>query len=270
MTDRNAKIPCEACGKFISKSNMSVHRRKCTKEPEKPTYVELEQQLEIQKVENQKQQYEIEQLKLELKTVSQQGTHQNANTINNITNSVTNVNHYYVLDNKGVRDGLNMEKIRTFGTENVDYIDKSKPLTTILKDIYCNDEHPENKTISHEYLNLQWIMFRFNDHILSLNLEHDREKIYVMLNMVCKNVEALLGQSYENFDEKLHATRELLRGLDNEVRELEEKHGVKKAYTMLPVWNSDQVKNMEARVWNPYMTDPKYCERVYGKQVFSN
>ena len=166
------------------------------------------------------------------------------------------------MDQDGLRNGLDLTKVRAFGNENVGYVDKTKPLPTILKDIYCNSEHPENRVISHEYLNLQWILIRYKDHILSLNLEHDRDKMHVMLKIVCDNVERLLGTKYENGDERIQATRELLRELDKEVRELEKDVGNKKAAMMLPIWNKKQVAAMEDRMWGEYMDDPKYSQNL--------
>ena len=209
-------------------------------------------------------------MKLELQKVHTQYTNNtttnnndhSTNTTNHITNQITNINHYYVLDQNGMRDGLDLTKLRTFGNENVGYVDKTKPLPTILKDIYCNAEHPENRVISHEYLNLQWILFRCKDHIMSLNLEHDRDKMHVMLKIVCDNVERLLDTKFDNGDERILATRELLREMDNEVRHLEKDVGVKRAKEMIPIWHKAQVAGVEDREWGQYMEHPSYSQNT--------
>ena len=185
----------------------------------------------------------------------------NDNSINH-NNINVNINNYYVTDKDGIRDGLDMSKLRTFGTENVDYIDKTKPLPTILMDIYMNDAHPENRVLSHEFLNLEWIMFRFKDHILRLHLEIDRDNFHIFYRMVCDNVEKLLGQTYDNADERYDGAKQLLRAMDNEVLQLEKKVGLKKAFDMLPIWNRGQVEGVEARMWKQYMNEPNYSQNL--------
>ena len=185
----------------------------------------------------------------------------NDNSINH-NNINVNINNYYVTDKDGIRDGLDMSKLRTFGTENVDYIDKTKPLPTILMDIYMNDAHPENRVLSHEFLNLEWIMFRFKDHILRLHLEIDRDNFHIFYRMVCDNVEKLLGQTYDNADERYDGAKQLLRAMDNEVLQLEKKVGLKKAFDMLPIWNRGQVDGVEARMWKQYMNEPNYSQNL--------
>ena len=215
---------------------------------------EKDQQLELKH-------YEVENMQLRIKQLTTQlQCDQKPQVVNNY--NITNVNHYYVLDKDGIRDGLDMTKLRTFGTENVDYIDKTKPLPTILMDIYMNDAHPENRVLSHEFLNLEWIMFRFKDHILRLHLEIDRDNFHIFYRMVCDNVEKLLGQTYDNADERYDAARQLLRAMDNEVLQLEKKVGLKKAFEMLPIWNREQVEGVEARMWKQYMNEPNYSQNL--------
>ena len=84
-----------------------------------------------------------------------------------------------------------------------------------------------------------------------------------MLKIVCDNVERLLGQKFESGDERVHATQELLRTMDNKVRAMEASLGVKEAYKKLPAWNKAQLANVEERVWRQYMTDdPKYSQNT--------
>ena len=248
---------------------MAVHKRTCGR-TKALTYEQICNQLTtcknlVQEKDTQLQlkDYKIENLELQIKHLNTQLLCK-PNVVNNSTtnNIHLNVNHYYVLDSNGLREGLDMSKLRSFGDENVDYIDKTKPLPTILKEIYCNSEHPENRVLSHNYLNLQWMLFKCKDHILSLDLEHDRDKAFVMQRMVCDNVERLLGRKFENEDERMHAGRELLQTMDNEVRELEKTHGVKRAFKMLPLWNKGQFDSMEERVWRQYMDDPNYSQNT--------
>ena len=128
-----------------------------------------------------------------------------------------------------VTDSVTDSKLRTFGTENVDYIDKTKPQSTIMEDIYCD---PENHVISHEFMNRQWITFLYKDHILRLHLDIDRDQFRVFFRLVCDNVKRLLGNKLENFEENTEAVHGLLRTLDGEVMALQRKIGT---CTMLPV-----------------------------------
>ena len=266
---------CYMCKKMFSTPNMARHYKSCSQKSSHLTpdemvekIFELENKntliLDEKNREIEKQGYMIEQLKIDLKKLHiQQITNNNDHSTTTNNNNITmNINHYYVMDKDGLRDGLDLTKLRAFGDENVGYVDKTKPLPTILKDIYCNSEHPENRVISHEFLNLQWILFRYKDHILSLNLEHDRANMQVMRQIVCDNVERLLGTKFENGDERILATRELLRELDKEVRHLEKDVGLHNAKDMLPIWNKAQVAGVEDRIWGQYMEDPKYSQNV--------
>ena len=286
---RKVKIPCAFCGKMISKNNMSTHRKKFHSENDKPLYTDLEETIRVQQgqlaakdltiakkdqeIQIQKEDYarlKEDHARLTTLVVSGKCGTTNNNTNNNTTNNndhstnitVNNVNHYYVLDANGVREGLDLTKLRTFGTENVDYVDKTKPLQTILKDIYCNEAHPENKVLPHEFLNLQWIMFRYQDHILRLHLEMDRSEFVVFRKLVCDNVERLLGQTYDNYDETYDATRQLLQTMDNDVRALIKDVGREKAVKKMPIWNPEQLKGVEERIWKSYMRDPNYSQNV--------
>ena len=285
VDNKKVKVECVHCGKMISKNNIAAHRKKFHAENDKPLYTDLEDTIRVQQgqlaakdLTITKKDQEIQIQKEELARVRDDNARLTAlvvsgkcgTTNNNTTNNndhstnitVNNVNHYYVLDANGVREGLDLTKLRTFGTENVDYIDKTKPLPTILKDIYCNEAHPENRVLSHEFLNLQWIMFRYQDHILRLHLEMDRSEFVVFRKLVCDNVERLLGQRYENYDETYHAARELLQTMDNDVRALMKKVGNKKALAQLPIWNPEQLKGVEERIWKSYMRDPNYSQNV--------
>ena len=284
--ERKAKITCTRCSKQITRNNMSAHRKTCeTKDI--TTYDQISNQLTTCKeqlkqtqaivkekeLENEKQRYEIEQLKLEVQHMHTQYITNNNTTNNNTTNNTNdnritvNVNQYYVMDKHGMRDGLDMTKIRSFGTENVSYVDVTKPLPTILKDIYCNDLHPENKVLSHHYLNLQWILVRYKDHVVRLNLEHDRSNMHIILQMVCENVERLLGKEFKSTDERISGIQELLGAMDVEVRTLQKRVGNEKALQMLPVWNKRQYERTENRLWESYMLyDPNYSQNVNKRE----
>ena len=266
--DKTEKIPCDRCTKLISRNNMAVHKRSCGQK-KTLTYEQLSNQLKTctEQLEEQRQQLQLKDYKIETLEIQVNSLHKHLlcktsnQVINNTTNNINvNVNYYYVLDKNGMRDGLDMTKIRTFGHENVSYVDLTQPLPNILKDIYMNPQHPENRVLSHHYLNLQWILIRYKDHVLRLHLERDRENIHVMLRLVCDNVEKLLGKKYNNTEEKVDATWTLLSEMDKEVRDMEGKIGSAKALDNLPIWNRDQFENVEARMWTRYMDEPTYSQ----------
>ena len=283
IDNKKLKVECKHCGKMISKNNIAAHRKKFHSENDKPTYADLQETIRVVQQQIAAKDHQLAMAHQELQiSIEEVGRYKSENArltalvvsgsagvTNNTTNNSNshnnnninvNINNYYVTDKDGIRDGLDMTKLRTFGTENVDYVDKTKPLPTILMDIYMNDAHPENRVLSHEFLNLEWIMFRFKDHILRLHLEIDRDNFHIFYRMVCDNVEKLLGQTYDNADERYDGAKQLLRAMDNEVLQLEKKVGLKKAFDMLPIWNRGQVDGVEARMWKQYMTEPNYSQ----------
>lgn len=281
--DKSAKIPCEICGKYISKNNMAVHKKKCVNKIANPTNEFMQQMLNIQKHEYEKLLDEKEkmlckrindlliyqednkrlQTEIDLMRKNQLfaiNNSQNAETINNTTNNnnINISNNYYVMDLDGNRSGLNMNKIRAFGDENIDYIDTSKPLLDILKQLYCNPDHLENKVISHAYLNLEWILFKYKDHILRLHLEHDRKNVSVLVRLICDNVQQRLGKEFKNHGERHDAVIQLLKEMDNDVNKLVWTLGTNDAKMHVPLWNKEQYDMHDDVVWRSWMNEPTY------------
>ena len=187
----------------------------------------------------------------------------------NYTNIRVEDRKYYVSNHpitiNGARDkiiysGFDMKQLRYIGTENVNYVDSEKPLSTILNLIYLHPDHLENRVLSHLYLNRQWIVFKYKNHFLSLHLEHDREYVYVMMQILCDNVETLLGRKYPNVQERLDATNQLLHAMDIEVEQLIHEVGNKVAYEMLPIWNKQQYDRTENHRWATYMQEKTYSQ----------
>ena len=163
------------------------------------------------------------------------------NTTNNTTNNNTIINnYYYVTDSGGNPQGLDMTKLRNFGEENVSYVDKTQPLPKILKDIYYNEDHMENRVISHQKANLQWMLFKCQDYLVRLNLEMNRESVPLMEDLVCNNVQKLLGKKFD-LRERRDAILELLAKFDDEARVLTDHiPDDDEADKQLPVWNRAQ------------------------------
>ena len=292
MSNNYEKIRCEDCGKHISKTNIATHKKRCKHQlvPEKKTYHELEKLLETQKNDLEKSMVEKDlqlrkscdqnsrlmeennRLKRQLEALITQGpgnttnnmTNNNTNC-NNVTNNVTNVtNNYYVIDTQGLRDGLDMTKLRNFGEENVSYVDKTQPLPKILKDIYYNEDHMENRVISHQKANLQWMLFKCQDYLVRLNLEMNRESVPLMEDLVCDNVQKLLGKKFD-LRERRDAILELLAKFDDEARALTDHiPDDDEADKELPVWNRAQSERYKELF---YQREPAfgftYPERMY-------
>lgn len=288
------KVECVHCGKMISKKNISTHRKKFHSQNDKPLYADLEEavrvaqqdivtkdltimthdrQLALAKQVLTKKNEEINRYKTEIARLttlveaapSISSTHNNTtnndNSNNNINVNITNNNTYYIIDTNGIRDGLDMSKLRNFGEENVDYVDPTQPLPKILKDIYCNPDHMENKVIGHEYLNLQWILFKCKDHVLRLYLERDRGNVRDLVDVVCDNVQRLLGKKFDNDGERNDAVVQLLAELDGDIKKMMTEVGVAEANKRMPLWNRKQYEKLEGRRWEKYMSEPSYSQK---------
>ena len=273
-----ASKQCNLCKLNYSTTNFSKHYKSCQKKHGILSPVELQdliidlrKQLEDSKIELTKANYRIEELtnnnnklveaitagKVSGSGMASEAPSQVVNITNgNVDNSTTTINNYYVLDANGIRDGIDMTKLRAFGDENVDYVDKTQPLTKILKDIYCNDDHLENRVVCHEFLNLEWILFKCKKYIVRLHLEPDRESVPLMVDMMCNNVQKLLGTTYENPEERADAVNQLLVELDKGVKKLIADVGLKEANNRMPVWNNAQHDNYEERRLDKYIHDP--------------
>lgn len=281
MNNLYEKIRCDGCGKSISKTNMSTHKKRCKHElvPDKLTYHDLEKALHEKNkvIDDSNKRYnniesvllqteeENKRLKMEIDLMKKHqlvATNQNAETIHNTTNNnnINISNNYYVMDLEGNRSGLNMNTIRAFGDENIDYIDTSKPLSDILKQLYCNPEHLENKVISHAYLNLEWILFKYKDHIMRLHLEHDRQNVSVLVRLICDNVQQRLGKEFKNHGERHDAVIQLLKEMDNDVNKLVSTLGAKDAKRHVPLWNKEQYDSQDDVVWRSWMNEPTYSQ----------
>ena len=261
-----SKIACVACGKSITKSNMAAHKKRCkiiSQEKNPLTYDELKNELTAykekfneQEIKNKIQHYEIENLKLQLENLKYQLKNKDDKNIINNNVNITNINNFYVFDSNGLRDGLDMHKLRHFGDENVDYVDKDAALWSIMNDIYFNDKHLENKTISFIYKNGQWIAFNMKEHILKLNLEFDNEKLYVMRDLLISNLSKLIGRKFENYHENEDATKLFLNKMINEMDSCIEKYG--NDNVKMPIWNEFMYKERIQIEWKKYMNLPNY------------
>ena len=272
--DKTAKKPCDICGKEISRNNMAIHRKKCMLKTENPTAAYMNEMLERQKqkyeneiekhkIEIEKQQYKISALEQQVKTLTTQLHYQKPSDIKN-TYNMDITNNFYVHNTDGIRIGLDMTKLRSFGKENIDYIDATKPLPTILMNIYCNENHLENQVLSHKYLNLQWILFKYEDYILSLNLGMDEENMHVMVKLIVENVQKLLNKEFPNVDERWDAVRSLLWAMNKKVDKMCDEIGNKAALKKLPIWNKDQLNMFEQRTWMKYMDLADYSQNIKG------
>lgn len=266
------KKQCVGCNAMITAPNFAKHKRRCELYKKTGDYAEsnmsmkdkMEQmskkikELEIEKQEHkiqlEKANYKIEFLEKQVSLLSTQPKQQ----INNF--EITN--NFYVMDANGLRNGLDMNKLRSFGSENIDYVDPSKPLPTILKNIYCNKDHLENQVLSHKYLNLQWILFKYEDHVLALNLGIDDDNMHVMVKLIVENVQRLLNKEFPNVEERWDAVRELLWQMNKEVDEMCDKLGNNIALDKLPIWNKDQFKGCEERIWQRYMDLANYSQQL--------
>ena len=293
---------CNLCKLNFSTTNFSKHYKICqqkhnvpTPEQLQDTINQLKRQLEASKIELTKANYRIEELtkenqrlvgnnnKLVDAVASGSGSppppsHQvinitnNTTTDNSIKKQVNNIHYHYVLDANGIRDGLDMKKLRNFGEEDVSYVDKTQPLPKILKDIYYNEDHMENRVISHEFPNREWMIFKCQDYLIRLHLETDRESVPLMEDLVCNNVQKLLGKKFETC-ERRDAIKELLSKFDDEARKLtkgiEDEDEIMKR---LPIWNHAQYENYKELIYNKSVHDPTfvftYPERMYFPQKY--
>ena len=79
---------------------------------------------------------------------------------------------------------------------------------------------------------------------------------------MCDNVEKLLDQKFDNVEKRMHAGRELLQTMVNDVRDMEKRLGAKKVCEMVPIWNKDQLKNVDDRIWKQYCDHANYSHNV--------
>lgn len=259
----NKKI-CEGCQGLFTSSNISKHKKICDAYLNRPTYESLlakVKQLERELAKANETNEKLKKNGMVIHGDQHNTSNSNCTTINNVTN-VTN--NYYVIDAQGLRDGLDMTKLRNFGEEDVSYVDKTQPLPNILKDIYYNKDHMENRVISHEYpCHREWMLFKCQDFLVRLHLETDRSNVPLMEDLVCDNVQKLLGKKFD-IHERRDAIVELLAKFDDERKELTEGVDEDEAYNRLPVWNRRQYeKYKELR----YDREPAfgfiYPERMY-------
>ena len=193
-------------------------------------------------------QEEVEQYKVEIEELKKTN---NELSIINSDNSVAKVdidpNYFWVFDpNTKEKKGLDMNKVLSFGCENLDYVDSSRSLEHILKTVYCNDKHTENRVIHHMYLNEAWLVFKFKDHVLRYFIDSDT--IYLIDKMIIGNIERRLGLSFKDSEMRLNAIRALVMQLGLEVR-------ANKFGKTLPIWNNEQFKEYEVEDLNRYKTN---------------
>tara|TARA_B100001287_G_C22626024_1_gene502528 strand:- start:632 stop:1285 length:654 start_codon:yes stop_codon:yes gene_type:complete len=149
---------------------------------------------------------------------------------------------FYYKDSKK----LDMNQVLYFGNENFDYVNTNRSLEHILKTIYCNDDHLENRVLHHMYLNEAWLVFKFKDHVLRYFI--DTDTIYLIDKMIIGNIERRLNVKFEDTEMRLNAINALIMQLGVEVRE-------KKFGQTLPIWEETQFKKYEQEDLNRHKTN---------------
>lgn len=250
---------CVGCGKFISYKGFSTHQKSCKEYQELPSEKELVETYRNTKYFRDKI-IELEQKLLEANsTISKLKTNITNNTnntnCNNITNNNINNNYYVMNFNTGEKNGLDLDKINSFGHENTAYIDKNKSLEYNLKELYCNDDHPENRIISHCYLNLEWLVIKLtNNRVLRYHI--NSETMHICRDFIIKRVEEICENTY-NIEDKNRAIKSLISKLTDEVKTKNLKEHE------LPIWNKEQYNKCDNDEWLTHFTkDNLYWQKV--------
>ena len=244
MTVKEPK-ECVGCGKFISYAYFSTHQKNCKdfkSLPSKKILVENFKntkhfrdkidELNFKNNDLKKKLLEANETINKLKeTVTNVTTNTNCNIQNNNITINCNNNYYVINCQTGEREGLDISKINYFGNESIDYINKNQSLDFILKDLYFNDDHPENKVISMAYPNCEWILILLSDKILRYRIQP--ESIHKLRDFIIKRVEEISNKEY-CVEDKNRAIKTFLSELTNEIntKELKEHE--------LPIWNRKQ------------------------------
>lgn len=250
---------CLGCGKHISYSYFSTHQKSCQAFLALPSNKEL---IEAYKG-TEKLKGRIEELEAELLKANTIIDHFRRNVYNNCTIDQSNTNNnynvemtnnYYVINCKtGEKDGLDMAKINSFGSENVDYIDKNKSLEFTLNQLYCDDNHPENRVISHAYLNNEWLLIKLtNERVLRYHINEDTMHIFrdTIINHVEKICETKWG-----VEEKNRAIKGLIANLSKEVET--------RKYKNLPIWNHIQYDKTDNNEWlTHFVKQPNFWDKI--------
>ena len=196
-----SKKPCTFCGELIGASNFARHVKVC---PGRATF-ELKQELAETQEKNEKlaqevkeKEEKIEQLKSSQTVINNHYGNNNTQT-NNVQNNVSvenktnvqnniqkNIYHCHRKDKEGKIVGLDMNKIGSFGYENWDYIDKSKPPVEILMDLYAHPDHPENYIFTYREKEKFRLMVKFPQEIRQYPL--DIGPLYTIGNLILENL----------------------------------------------------------------------------------
>ena len=178
MTGSDYKKNCEYCNTEMWASNLPRHQRVC---PKKESF-ELKQELEETAEKNQQLLKEVEELKRSQTVINNHygDNHNQTNNIqNNVENNIENKNETFMQkniynchrkDKDGQVTGLNMDKLKSFGYENWNYIDKSKTPLEILMDLYAHPDHPENYLVTYNEPQKFCLLVKFPQEVRSFPL----------------------------------------------------------------------------------------------------
>lgn len=147
----------------------------------------------------------------------------------------------WIVDDSGQKNGLDMQQVRTFTDEDWSYVDTSRSLCHILKSVYCNDDHPENRVLSHTYMNCARLAIKFEDYILIYLIDPDT--IQFLVTLLIDNIEKKICKKFPDEQERYHATYDLLMHLDVEVE---------KKKQPVPIWNSVQFDAYEQEMYRTF------------------
>lgn len=286
MSESDCKKECLGCRKLITAPNFAKHKKRCKVFQELPSTIEaaqinpdnlqdeinkLTQELHKKDEELQKRDEELEFVKRELQKANTmlqtRGNYiENQHNYNDIHIDV--LNQFYVLDVNGIKNGLDLSMVKSIGTENVDYLKNMSPLPplqSLLKNIYASDEHVENRVLSHLYRNNQYIIMKYSDHFLIINLGNDKENFSVFQKKIMENMENIFGRTWDNFEEVRDAVQNLLWALNGEndqnkwVPESRPDFKLGEEEGKCVIWNFNQFDNgLEQRHWKPYMNNELY------------
>ena len=251
---------CLGCGKLISYSYFSAHQKSCQAFLALPSPKELvESYKDTDKLRKRVEELEAELLKANTAIENFRSNVYNNCTIDQSNTNNTNLNiemtnNYYVINcNTGEKDGLDMKKINSFGYENVDYIEKNKSLEFTLNKIYCNEDHPENRIISHAYLNNEWLLIKLtNERVLRYHINEDT--MHIFRDTIINNVERICETKW-GVEEKNRAIKGLISNLSKEVETGKYKH--------LPIWNNRQYNKTDNNEWlTHYVKQPNFLQKM--------
>ena len=204
---------CEKCDKMISSSHFARHQRVCESTVGELKRQRLEMQEKLQALEKTVEDYanevdkahkQIDELKSTQTVINNHygdnnTSNQTSNTTNNVQNNTENktqtqnnlqknIYKCHRKDKDGAIDGLNMNKLQSFGYENWEYIDKSKAPLEILMDLYANPDHPENYIFVYNEPQKFCLLVKFPQEVRSFPL--NPEALYKLGGCIVDNLKS--------------------------------------------------------------------------------